>query len=136
MYNMEKLVVDAESILIGNAVTVNGRDYEIVGVSGGDIHSDECLITKFDVFDTTPYTYLALHRDRVAGNRILASYVTDGIFDMDSGLVRNQNSENVERGSVLDIRPTEPFLEGVPSNREHYTVTLIETDLSDFGGSS
>lgn len=121
-----------ESILIGNGIRVNGRDYEIIGVEGGDVHSSECDVTKFDVFDTVPYTYLQISRGGVTGNTIVAQYQADGIFDMNSGMVRGENSENVEQGSVLDIRPTEAFLNGVPSNREHYTVTLIETDWSDF----
>ncbi len=128
---MEILVVDAESILIGNGIRVNGRDYRIIGVEGGDVHSQECDVTKFDVFDTIPYTYLVIG-DTVAGKGVVDSYEADGIFDMNSGMIRNENSENVEQGSVLDIRPTEEFLENVPSNREHYTVTLIETEWSDF----
>lgn len=119
-----------ESILIGNGVRVNGRDYLIVGVEGGDVHSEECDVTKFDVFDTTPYTYLVIE-DTVAGKQIKEVHEADGIFDMNSGLIRGENSENVEQGSVLDIRPTESFLTDVPSNREHYTVTLVDTDWSD-----
>jgi hypothetical protein len=125
-----------ESILIGNGIRVNGRDYEIIGVEGGDVHSDESDVTKFDVFSTTPYTYLQISRNSVTGNRIVGSYNAEGIFDMNSGMVRGENSENIEQGSVLDIKPTEPFLEDVPSNREHYTVTLIQTDYSDYEESS
>lgn len=132
---MEMSVVDAESILVGNGIRINGRDYRIIGVSGGDIHSTECDVTKFDVFDTTPYTYLVIS-DTVEGKGVVDSYEAEGIFDMNSGMIRGENAENIEQGSVLDIRPDEPFLKGVPANREHYTVTLIETEWSYNGESS
>jgi hypothetical protein len=124
-----------ESILIGNGVRVNGRDYEIVGVTGGDVYSSGGP-SVFDVFDTSPYTYLQISRGGIAGNSIVASHNADGIFKLRTGLVRGENSENVGQGATLHIRPTESFLSSVPSNREHYTLTLVETSFSDFGGSS
>lgn len=112
-----------EDILIGNGVRVNGRDYEIVGVTGGDVYSPGGP-SVFDVFETTPYVYLQISRGGVTGNTIVASDEAQGIFKLRTGLVRGQNSENVEQGATLHIRPNESFLSGVPSNREHYTLTL------------
>jgi len=119
-----------ESILIGNGVRVNGRDYEIVGATGGDVYFSGGP-SVFDVFDTSPYTYLEISRGGIAGNVITASHNADGVFKLRTGLVRGDNSENVEQGATLHIRPTESFLENVPANREHYTLTLVETDFSE-----
>ena len=124
-----------EDILIGNGIRVNGRDYEIVGATGGDVYSAGGP-SVFDVFDTVPYTYLVIDRGGIDGNTILDTYQADGIFKMRTGMIRGQNSENVEQGSTLHVRPTEEFLSTVPANREHYRLTLVETDFSDFGGSS
>lgn len=120
-----------ESILIGNGIRVNGRDYEIVGATGGD-HYVTGGLTVFEAFDTTPYTYLQVTRGGITGNTIVSQTTADGVFKLRTGLVRGENSENVEQGATLHIRPTESFLSNVPSNREHYTLTLVETDFSDF----
>lgn len=124
-----------EDILIGNGIRVNGRDYEIVGATGGD-HYVAGGPTVFDVFDTSSYTYLEIDRGGVAGNTITATYPADGVFKLRTGLIRGENSENVEQGATLHIRPTESFLSNVPANREHYTLTLTATDFSEFGESS
>lgn len=120
-----------ESILIGNGIRVNGRDYEIIGVTGGD-HYVAGGAEIFDVFDLSDYTYLEISRGGITGNTITASYNAEGVFKLRTGLVRGENSENVEQGATLHIRPTESFLSNVPSNREHYTLTLVATDWSDF----
>lgn len=124
-----------EDILIGNGIRINGRDYEIVGATGGDVYS-EGGPDVFDVFETTPYTYLQISRGGVAGNTITDTYQADGVFKLRTGLIRGDNFENVEQGATLHIRPTESFLSDVPSNREHYTLTLVATDFSNYGGSS
>ena len=120
-----------ESVLIGHGVRVNGRDYEIVAATGGDVYSSGGP-TVFDVFDVSPYTFLELERSSITGNTIVASYEATGVFKLRTGFLRGESMENVEQGATLHIRPTEPFLSNVPSNREHYRLTLIETDLSDF----
>lgn len=120
-----------ESVLIGHGVRVNGRDYEIVAATGGDVYSSGGP-TVFDVFDVSPYTFLELERSSITGNTIVASYEATGVFKLRTGFLRGDSMENVEQGATLHIRPTEPFLSGVPSNREHYRLTLIDTDLSDF----
>lgn len=120
-----------ESILIGNGVRVNGRDYEIVGATGGDIYSASGP-TVFDVFDTQAYEYLEISRGTTTGNIITAVYSADGIFKLRTGMIRGQNAENTEQGATLHMRPTESFLSNVPGNREHYRLTLIASDFSDF----
>lgn len=120
-----------ESILIGNGVRVNGRDYEIVGANGGD-HYSEGAPEIFDVFDLSDYTYLAINRGGVTGNTITANYEAQGVFKLRTGMIRGENSENVEQGATLHIRPTEEFVTDAPANREHYTLTLVATDFSDY----
>lgn len=119
-----------EDILIGNGVRVNGRTYEIVGATGGD-HYSSGGPNVFDVFDTSPYTYLEISRGSIEGNAITAEYQADGIFKLRSGTVRGDNTENVEQGTTLHIRPTESFLTNVPSNREHYRLTLVEEEFNE-----
>lgn len=120
-----------ESILIGNGIRVNGRDYQIVGATGGDVYSSGGA-TVFEVFDTSPYTYLEISRGGVAGNTITQEYPSEGIFKLRTGLIRSESTENTEQGATLHIKPTESFLSGVPSNREHYTLTLVGADWSDY----
>ena len=120
-----------ESILIGNGIRVNGRDYEIVGATGGD-HYSEGGPEIFDVFDLTDYDYLEISRGGVTGNTIVNTYPCQGVFKLRTGLIRSSNSENVEQGATLHMRPTESFLTDVPANREHYRLTLVESDFSDY----
>jgi hypothetical protein len=117
--------------LIGHGVRVQGKDYEIVGATGGDAYSMGGL-EVFDVFDLTDYTFLEISRGGVAGNQIVDIYEAQGVFKLRSGLIRDENSENVEQGATLHIRPTEDFLEAQTPNREHLTLTLNPTDYSDF----
>ena len=123
-----------ESTLIGNGIRIDGRDYEIVGMTGGDHYSDGG-VTVFDVFDTSPYTYLDISRGGITGNTIVSQVTAEGIFKQRTGMVRGQNGENVEQGATLHIKPTESFVV-TPSNREHLTLTLNPTDWSDFEGQS
>jgi len=120
-----------ESVLIGHGIRVNGRDYEIVAATGGDVYSSGGP-TVFDVFDVSPYTFLQLERSSITGNTIVASYEATGVFKLRTGFLRSDSMENLEQGATLHIRPNEPFLSNVPSNREHYRLTLIDTDLSDY----
>lgn len=120
-----------EDILIGNGVRVNGRDYEIVGVTGGDHYSDGAP-EVFDVFDLSDYTYLQISRGGVVGNSIVATYNAQGVFKLRSGMIRGSNAENIQQGATLHIRPTESFISHAPVNREHYRLTLVATDFSDF----
>lgn len=121
--------------LIGHGIRCQGKDYEIVGATGGDAyHMGGPEV--FDVFDLSEYTFLQISRDGVSGNRIVGTYNAQGIFKLRSGFIRGENSENVEQGATLHIRPTESFVEAHTPNREHYTLTLNPTDFSDYGESS
>lgn len=120
-----------EDILIGNGIRINGRDYEIMGATGGDVYSGGGP-SVFDVFDSVAYQYLEIERGTAAGNIITAVHDATGIFKMRSGIIRSQNAENFEQGATLHMRPTESFLTDVPANREHYRLTLSPTDFSDF----
>lgn len=117
--------------LVGHGISCQGKDYEIVGVTGGDAYSIGGP-EVFDVFDLSDYTFLKIERNTVTGNTIVDTVDAQGVFKLRSGLVRSENSENIEQGATLHIRPTENFLEPQTDNREHYTLTLIQTDYSDF----
>lgn len=116
--------------LIGNGVRCQGKDYEIVGATGGDAYHMGGA-TVFDVFDLSEYTFLEISRGGVAGNQIIEDYTAYGVFKLRSGLLRGENSENVEQGATLHIRPTEPFIEAHTPNREHYTLTLNPTSWAE-----
>lgn len=119
-----------EDILIGNGIRVNGRDYEIMGVTGGDVYSDGGP-SVFDVFDTIDYSYLEIDRGSAAGNEIVAIHPANGIFKLRTGVTRAQSSETYQDGATLHMRPTEEFLSNVPNNREHYRLTLSPTQFVD-----
>lgn len=116
--------------LIGHGIHCQGKDYEIVGATGGDAYHMGGP-TVFDVFDLSDYTFLEISRGGVTGNTIVDTYEAQGVFKLRSGLIRGQNSENVEQGATLHIRPTESFVESLGTNREHYTLTLNPTDWSE-----
>lgn len=121
--------------LIGHGIRCQGKDYEIVGATGGDAYHMGGY-EVFDVFDLSDYTFLQIERGGVAGNRIVEEYEASGVFKLRSGLIRGENTENTEEGATLHIRPTEAFVEPHTPNREHYTLTLNPTDWSDFEESS
>ena len=121
--------------LIGHGIRVQGKDYSIVGATGGDAYSMGGP-DVFDVFDLSDYTFLEVERNTVTGNKILDTYEAQGVFKLRSGLQRTENSENLEQGATLKIRPTESFIEPHTPNREHYTLTLVPFDYSDYGESS
>lgn len=120
--------------LIGHGIRCQGKDYEIVGATGGDAYSVGGP-EVFDLFDLSEYTFYQLERNSITGNEIVDSWGAMGVFKLRSGLVRNENSENTEQGATLHIRPTEPFVEPLGTNREHYTLTLVPTDFSDWSSS-
>jgi len=118
----------------------------------------------FDVFDLTEYTFYQLERGGIAGNTIVDTFETNGVFKLRSDLVRNQASETKEGNATLHIRSDESFLSLLDNNlvghgvhiegkdyeiigqtggknfdngvMEHYTATLRETNFSEFEGSS
>ena len=119
------------SDLVGHGISCQGKDYEIIGVTGGDVYSAGGQ-SVFDVFGTSAYTFLEVERGGIAGNMIVATYTATGIFKLRSDMVRGDNTETKESNATLHIRPTESFLSNVPANREHYTATLQETNFSDY----
>lgn len=121
--------------LVGHGIRIQGKDYEIVGATGGDAYHMGGP-DVFQVFDLSDYTFLQISRGGVTGNAIVGSYQAQGIFKLRSGLIRGENAENVEQGATLHIRPNESFLEPHTPNREHYTLTLSPTDFSNFAESS
>lgn len=123
-----------EDLLIGNGIRVHGRDYEIMGVTGGDVYSKGGP-SVFDVFDTIDYLYLEINRGSVAGNEIAAIHQANGIFKLRGGIIRGQNAENSEQSATLHMRPTESFLVNVPNNREHYRLTLSPAKFVEEEGS-
>lgn len=121
--------------LIGHGVRCQGKDYEIIGVTSGDAYQTGGP-TVFDVFDTSTYTFLQIKRGGVAGNTIVSSTDATGIFKLRSQMVRGENAETKQSNATLHIRPTESFLGDVPASREHYTLTLQETDFSNYAETS
>ena len=120
--------------LIGHGIYCQDKVYEIVGVTGGDAyHMGGPEV--FDVFDLSSYTFLEIENNTITGDKILNEYEADGVFKLRTGLVRNDNAENVEQGATLHIRPTEAFIEAHTPNREHYTLTLVPSDF-EYEGSS
>lgn len=117
--------------LVGHGVRVQGKDYEIVGVTGGDAYTMGGP-TVFDVFDLSDYIFYEVSRGGVAGNVIVASYNAQGVFKLRSDFVRGENAETKESNATLHIRPSETFLAPKTPNREHYTLTLQETDYSNY----
>ena len=123
--------------------------------------SNHVSLEVFDVFDLTDYTFLILSRGGVAGNTIVSSHSANGVFKLRSGLLTADTSETKDSPATLHIRSTESFLSGLNNNlvgnavtvngttyeivgqtggknfhdgvMEHYTATLQETDLSDYG---
>lgn len=118
----------------------------------------------FDVFDLTDYTFLQIARGGIAGNTIESETDAEGVFKLRSDMVRGENAETKESNATLHVRPTEPFLAALDNNlvghgiavfqktyevigqtggmnfdtgtMEHYTLTLQETEFSDYGESS
>ena len=121
--------------LIGHGIHCQGKDYEIVGATGGDAYTMGGP-EVFDVFVLSDYLFLEIERGGITGNTIVDTFAAQGVFKLRSGLVKSDNSENVEQGATLHIRPTEAFIEAHTPNREHYTLTLNPTDFSDYSGGS
>lgn len=117
--------------LIGHGIRIQGKDYSIVGATGGDAYTMGGP-TVFDVFDLSDYTFLQIERNTITGNRIVSTTDAQGVFKLRQGLIQGANSENLEQGATLHIRPTESFVDPHTPNREHLTLTLVQADYSDF----
>lgn len=113
--------------------------------------------TVFDVFDEVPYTFLVVSRGGVYGNRITAQHNATGVFKLRNEMVQVNNQELRQSAATLHIHPDEPFLNSIDVGqgircqgqdyeiigqtggdnydtgvREHYTLTLQNTDYSDY----
>jgi hypothetical protein len=123
------------SDLVGHGIRCEGKDYEIVGMTGGDAY-EEGGDTVFDTFDLSPYTFLEVSRGGVYGNRIIGTHDAEGVFKLRDEMVVANNQELRQSAATLHIRPNEPFLVAPPARREHYRLTLQATDYSEFGEGS
>lgn len=113
--------------------------------------------TVFDVFEEVAYTFLEVSRGGVYGNVILNSTSATGVFKLRNEMVQVNNQELRQSSATLHIRPTESFatnnmvghgirVEGqdyeiigqtggrnfATGETEHYTLTLQNTDYSEY----
>lgn len=116
-------------------------------------------MTVFDVFTSTPYTFLQIKRGTVAGDVIESQTDATGVFKLRTGATIGDNAENRESTATLHVRPTESFIQlnnGIVGHgirvmgndyqvlgltggmnydtgqMEHYTATLAAADFSDY----
>lgn len=117
--------------------------------------------TVFDVFDLTPYTFLSVSRGGVYGNIITNTYEADGVFKLRNEMVQINNQELRQSAATLHVRPDEAFISSLAVGQgvrvlgqdyeiigqtggknyengemEHYTLTLQNTDYSEYGNGS
>lgn len=119
-----------------------------------------------DVFEAFPerltaYQFLSISRGGVYGNVITASYNAEGVFKLRNEQIMVNNQELKQSAATLHIRPSETFasndmvgqgirVEGqdyeiigqtggdnyANGEREHYRLSLQNSDYSDFTESS
>lgn len=114
-------------------------------------------LTVFDVFDLKDYTFLTVSIGGVYGNVITGSYQAKGVFKLRNDMVQINNQELRQSAATLHVKPTESFISSIAVGhgitvegqdyeiigqtggdnydngvREHYTLTLQNTDYSDF----
>jgi hypothetical protein len=70
--------------------------------------------TVFDVFQTTPYTFLQVKRGTVVGDVVESAWEATGVFKLRTGFVKGDTPENPISTATLHVRPSEDFLE--PNN--------------------
>lgn len=114
------------SNLVGHGIKVQGKEYRITGVTGGDRYADDDDTTVFDVFDLSAYQFLELKNDGISGEKVDKTYNAEGVFKLRQGMVSSDNAETIQTDATIHIRPTESFISGAPANREHYRLTLQE----------
>ena len=115
----------------------------------------------FDVFKTSPYTFLTVRRGGVYGNTIEASTEAQGVFKLRNGMIVVNNQESYGTGAqnasaTLHVKPSESFANdemignGIRHNGldyeitgqtggynfetgvlEHYRLTLERTDYAE-----
>lgn len=117
--------------------------------------------TVFDLFDLTPYTFYEVSRGGVQGNVIDASHEAEGVFKLRNEMVMVNNQEVRQSAATLHVRPTESFISSIAVGQgiramgqdyeiigqtggmnyetgemEHYTLTLQNTDYSEYTNGS
>jgi hypothetical protein len=113
--------------------------------------------TVFDVFEQVPYQFLEVSRGGVYGNRITATHNAYGVFKLRNEMVQTNNQELHQSAATLHVHPDESFMssnvvgQGVrvagqdyeivgqtggrnfdTGELEHYTLTLQNTDYSEY----
>lgn len=117
--------------------------------------------TVFDIFDLTPYAFLEVSRGGVYGNTITASHNAEGVFKLRNAMVQVNNQELRQSAATLHVRSDETFISSIAVGQgirvdgqdyeiigqtggknyddgemEHYTLTLQNTDYSEYTNGS
>jgi hypothetical protein len=115
----------------------------------------------FDAFELSPYTFLEVSRGGVYGNVITATHQAEGVFKLRNEMVMVNNQELKQSAATLHVRPDESFItndlvgQGVSvegqdyeiigqtggmnyedGELEHYTLTLQNSDFSEYSNGS
>lgn len=115
------------------------------------------MYSVFDVFDLSEYQFLEVSRGGVYGNQITATHNATGVFKLRNEMVQSNNQELHQSAATLHVRSDEPFISSIAVGqgircqgqdyeiigqtggdnydngmREHYTLTLQNTDYSDY----
>lgn len=118
-------------------------------------------LTVFDVFQLSDYEFLELSEGTVRGNIIVNTYSAQGVFKLRNGMNMINNQELRQSTATLHVKPTESFIDSIDVGqgircqgqdyrivgqtggdnyhngvREHYTLTLQNTDFSNYTESS
>lgn len=114
-------------------------------------------VTVFDIFDLQDYEFLTVERGGVYGNRITGTYQAQGVFKLRNEMIMVNNQELRQSAATLHVRPDESFITSVAVGQgircmgqdyeiigqtggknydngvlEHYTLSLQNTDYSDY----
>lgn len=117
--------------------------------------------TVFDVFEEVPYQFLEVSRGQVYGNVITVTHDATGVFKLRNEMVQVNNQELRQSAATLHIHPDEVFITSIDvgqgircqgqdyeiigqtggdnfddGEREHYRLTLQNTDYSGFAEGS
>lgn len=113
--------------------------------------------TVFDLFEEVSYEFLVISRGSVYGNRITDTHNAYGVFKLRNEMVQVNNQELRQSAATLHVHPEDTFITdnlvgngirvsgqdygiiGQTGGRnfdtgelEHYTLTLQNSDFSDF----
>ena len=89
------------------------------------------MATVFDVFKTSPYTFLEIAQGQVRGDTVVSSRPLEGIFKDKAGEVQNGNMEALQSTATLHVKPADfPEIsdclaligQGVQVNGQDYSV--------------